>query len=319
MRDFQSFYRNAVHQHALLVILGSQGSGTNLLARFLQNLYGYAVVRDRSLVFDAAVRVHGNPTPAAIRRELTHVRRSLFPGPIRRRLQFKHYHHQGRFFAGLERELDRVSPRTAEEFAYFFYAYFAHARGCARMAIKSDDIWEHGGAIDRILPQVRFVLLVRDPRDNVLSIIDKPFGPRDVYAAALYVRKRLDEYVTITERHAPDVLCIRYETLLTDPHSFVDQFSRSFGLEPLDDVEAELSKLNVRAGNHGKWRTAMSARDLELCEWVLGPLLDRFGYVRGSSPIEAPSAFERGLRHARDIGGRVPQKLGAMARNLLRQ
>jgi len=47
--DYQTLTRN----EPVYVILGVQGSGTNLLARIMNRVFGFSVVRDRALVFNA--------------------------------------------------------------------------------------------------------------------------------------------------------------------------------------------------------------------------------------------------------------------------
>ena len=69
MNGFVKFYEQSKH-HDMFVILGSQGSGTHLLARFLVNVFDFSVIRDESLVFNAAVKVRRDPRPSTIKRQL---------------------------------------------------------------------------------------------------------------------------------------------------------------------------------------------------------------------------------------------------------
>lgn len=316
MGNFLDFYEQAKSQD-VYVILGRQGSGTNLLARLMTAIFDFSVVQDRSLIFNAAVRVHRSPSRDVVRRELRKVHSALFPGELARRLRTgKAYFRQGKNYAGIEENLDRVDIRTAPEFAYFFYSYHAYHTGKSRLAIKSDDLWENFEFLDDVLPRRKSILLVRDCRDNVLSIMNKNFGPKDIYVGSHYVKKGLNIYAREYDARPGDCMVVKYEQILENPANVVRSLVAEFGLEPENDFEAALKRLRIRRQNSQKWRSLSSA-DLRICESILADELRRYGYpVQNDSKAELSSGEI--LRHRmNDVALRIPQKVKTLLFNVI--
>ena len=69
----------------VFVVLGVQGSGTNLLRSILVQAFGLAMIMDKSLVFNAAAALPEAPSAAAVRRQFALIQRYLQPSPIRRK------------------------------------------------------------------------------------------------------------------------------------------------------------------------------------------------------------------------------------------
>jgi hypothetical protein len=322
MSTFSDFVK-AVRDDELCIILGCQGSGTNLLSQILRSVFGFSVVHDRSLIFNAAVEIHQRLNAKEISRQRARVHQRLFPGPLRRRFQFdtKHFFHQSKNYTGIHDYYGQVEIDSPKAFADFYYCYHAWRQSRRYRAIKSDDLWERIEYVRQIFPQRRYVLLVRDPRDNALSIINKPFGPRNIYTASLYVRKRLAAYTQEVEAFPDKSLVVTYETLLEHPDQFVADFSTAFNIAPADDFETKLQSLAIRSENSQKWRR-LSKQHLALCEDIFHDELERFGYARVTTASRSNrkgighSQFDAILWRTRDMCARVPQRIRAIARNI---
>lgn len=183
------------------------------------------------------------------------------------------------------------------------------------MLVKSDDLWQNVDSVKALFPQRKCVLLVRDPRDNALSISHKDFGPRDVYMAARFTNRQMDVYRREAERRPEDGITVQYETLLDDPMSFARAFAAKFGFAVPSDAAERLDRLRIRSDNSQKWRR-LSTRDLAACEWVLERHLRDFGYPLSGRPLAQPSLIERIMHRLVDDVRRVPQKLGREVRSL---
>jgi hypothetical protein len=205
---------------------------------------------------------------------------------------------------------------TGPELAQFIYAYSGYSRGSLRLAIKSDDLWETIADIDAVLPNRRIILLTRDFRDNLLSITNKDFGPKDPLVAAAYVKERFRRYDAEYQR-TPDAqrFHVTFEELLDAPEAFVSRFWTHFGLgtpgEPPPAIETE----KIRRNNKRKW-SVLPARQLEAVEAVLRDELVRYGYTLDTAASPEPSAAEWLTARARDTVKRVPQKLQKVASRL---
>lgn len=298
------------------VILGVQGSGTNLLRSILAAAFNFSVVQDQSLVYNAALGVGPNPSPQTVRRQFDVIRSRLFPSALTRKTQRRIKSNSS--FEGIEDHFDPAVITCGADLARFVYAYSASMRGTTLMAIKSDDLWETIDHIDSVLPERRIVLLTRDFRDNLLSITKKGFGPVEPLVAAGYVKERFAHYDAEYRRTPPEHrFHVRYEDLLEAPDAFVARFRDHFGLAKPGDALPSVDTGRIRRNNVRKW-AAMSARELAHCEAILHDELRDYGYVRECDPVDAPGTLTWLRARGRDAVWRVPQKLRSLATRLWR-
>ncbi|MDH3599160.1 MAG: sulfotransferase [Candidatus Tectomicrobia bacterium] len=304
MDGFLEFYEQS-KQKDLFIILGSQGAGTNLLARFLVNVFDFSVIRDKALIFKAAIKVHRDHSAANIQRQLRRVYAETFPNAVTK-VVYKQHH--GKPFVGVDKYFEQANITTAKEFAYFFYAYSAYVAGKRHFAIKSDDIWEAIDALDTIFDCRKILLLTRDFRDNVLSVMHKNFGPRNVYSGSRYVKKRHNLYYNAYLRNPNHSLSVNYESLLTEPRQFIHAFADTFDMPPSMPVEAAIQKLNLRSSNFKKWEREMSPEELLICESIMHDELKRFDYALKNGTFIRFSPSQALGHRMHDCVLRVPQK-----------
>jgi hypothetical protein len=305
--DFKTFLEE-MRSEPVYVILGVQGSGTNLLGRLLTRIFSFSLMRDRSLVFNAAGRLGDAPSREAVEREIRTLSNNIFPSDWRRKTS-RYAIRDNQPFAGLEQQLRPDSIRSGADLARMVYAYRAFSLGTRRMAIKSDDLWQTIGAIDQVLPRRRIVLITRDFRDNLVSISGKMFGPRDPLVAAQYVKQRLAPYAAEYRNAGGLALHVRFNDLLSDPRRFVDDFSRHFELAPTADPDGVIEAFHFRAGKVGKWKASLSAQQALWCEGLLYEELREFGYAPESTQAVLPDRTALAAAYVRDKFQRIPQKI----------
>ena len=319
-RDFPTFLRDTAEEpeeaDLLTWILGVQGSGTNLLRRLLTKTFAFSVLKDRSMVFREAARLGSNPDVHAIERSIRIVRSRLFPSTLTRKTR-RDYIKNNRPLQGIGPYLVPAQVRDGASLARSIYAYQACTLGTTRMAIKSDDLFDEISAIDEVIPNRRIILLTRDFRDNALSVGRKGWGPIDPLCAARWVKTRFayyhDEY-----RRSPDSLHVRFETLVEEPRAFFEHFAEHFGLAPTVDPEDVLSTFPLKRNKTRRWERALSPHQLRLCEGILGPELETFGYELTTSDPRPPSPLEWAQARVTDTIRRIPQKLHTMGQRLRR-
>lgn len=293
------------------VILGVQGSGTNLLCRILQDVFDISVTRDRSLICAAGVRVAGREDPGSISREMQRVWRSVFPNPLRRRFLARAYYHQAENYLGVEEAIGRIEIGSAADFTNFWYSYHAFRNGARRKGVKSDDIWRYVEQFDTVIPERRYIRLLRDPRDNALSIASKDWGPCNVLCAAQFVKHQARIYDKETTSHPEVSLVARYEDLLSSPELFIHRFAEQFDVALCDDWKDRLVKIGIRPGNRKKWER-LSPDTLRFLEQRLQNLLEAHGYGVAASPGSQPGVWRKMSWLFDDTLRRVPQKAGKM-------
>lgn len=317
--SFHDFEQTLAHfrTKTQYIILGCQGSGTNLVSRLLTRLFAFSVVHDRSLIYNTALALGPKPTPRQVQHKLWYVHRHLFPGPIAKRLQLKHYYHQGPRYANIEHFFDVCKLTSAADFANFFYSYHAWLMDARNKAIKSDDIWQTIDKLDCVFPNPKVFLVVRDPRDIALSICNKTFGPCNPYVAARYVRQRVDIYRNEAQKRPDDTLIVRYETLLAEPERVVQEIQSRFGLEPVNNWSHKLQQLRIRSNNVDKWRR-LSTPMLAACEAVLADSLQEFDYAMCGRTRQDGTAARVALWRIEDVRRRLSQKCLAVGMNIIR-
>lgn len=297
----------------MYVILGVQGSGTNMLARLLTRLFGFSVVQDQSLVVRAASMLPPSPSASDIARQFDAIASFMFPTVWTRKLRRRMFPRNERF-DGIREHFAASTIRSPADLVSFVYAYRAFVRGERRLAVKSDDIWAYASALDRVLPNRRVILLTRDFRDNAVSITGKPFGPVEPLLAARFVKRRFACYQAEYNRAAGPAVHVRYEDVIRTPAEVFDRIAQRFSLLSAGALDEQLATFAFRANRVGRW-AELSPRDLELCETVLHDELVQYGYDPATSARLKPRPGELTLIAARDAVGRIPQKLrGVVAR-----
>lgn len=310
---FAAFF-NTAKQEPVYVILGVQGSGTNLLRSILVSAFNFSVVQDGSVIYNAAARLEAAPSSDSVRRQYEVIRSRLFPSALTRKS--RRLIKGNASFTGIDEHFDPTEIRTGADLARFVYAYGAFSLGTKLMAIKSDDLWERIDQIDSVLPNRRIILLTRDFRDNLVSISKKDFGPIEPLVAARYVKERFAYYDAEFRRSAPDNRYhVRYEDLLESPSAFVAAFREHFTLETVPDAGASLDALRIRRHNVKKW-AGLDRLELARCEAMLKDELLAYGYPIECEPVEPPGYPAWLLARGRDTIRRIPQKLGGVARRL---
>jgi hypothetical protein len=312
--SFSEFFMR-MKKEPIYVILGVQGSGTNLLRSLLVRAFNFSFVQDQSLVYNAALSLGQAPPAAAVRQQFDGLYERLFPSALTRKTSRRIKSNSS--YEGIDQHFDPELVRSGADLAHFVYAYGAYTRGTTLMAIKSDDLWETIAGIDTVLPNRRIILLTRDFRDNLLSITQKDFGPIDPLVAARYVKQRFAHYDAEYRRtNSAERLHVRYEELLDAPDAFVARFRQQF-LSGTAQPPPPVDQGRIRRNNKRKW-ASLSRRQLALCEAILRDELNEYGYGTECEPVPPPGTAAWLLAGGRDAVKRVPQKLGGVAKRLRR-
>jgi hypothetical protein len=312
-RSFAAFANDIAHE-PVLVVLGVQGSGTNLLCRVLERAFHYSLIEDGSVIFNTASALGGAPTCEQVERSFALIRSRIAPSLLVRKT--RRLIKSNTDFTALADHFDPSTIRTGADLARFVYAYGAYRLGTRRMAIKSDDIWEDIEHIDRIVPIRRVLLLTRDFRDNVLSVSKKDFGPIEPLNAAWYVKKQFACYQAEYRRTPPaQRFLVRYEDLLESPLSTAQALSRHFGMPLLAGGARAVETLHIRKSNTRKWM-AIAPRTLAHVEAVLREELTTYGYPPAAAEGAPPGVAVWARATVCDTVRRTGQKARRLIKRL---
>jgi len=203
-----------------------------------------------------------------------------------------------------------LEPLTAAEAIRAFYRLYARKQGKPRWGDKTPGYIRKTVPIQRVLPEARFIHMIRDGRDVALSVLPLGFGPSTVTEAAeLWVRR-----VSMGRRQAPAAnhyTEVSYEELITDTEASLRRVCEFIELdydpamlayherasERLAEKARDLPKeggrmqpAEARIASHalaseapradrvGRWRREMDPADVAAYERIAGDLLAELGY-----------------------------------------
>jgi hypothetical protein len=206
------------------------------------------------------------------------------------------------------RAIDPINPGDA---ARAFFQLYAEREGKTRWGDKTPGYVREMHRIESVLPEARFVHLVRDGRDVALSVLGMNWGPSTVPEAAFRWKKR----ILRAREQAPRIghyVEIRYEDLVRDTEVTLRRICEFVDLpydeemlryherasERLQEKARDLDRgpdkapqtAEARLESHAlatqppdperieRWRTEMSVEDRAVYEELAGDLLADLGY-----------------------------------------
>jgi hypothetical protein len=150
-------------------------------------------------------------------------------------------------------------------------------------------------------PDLKFVIVLRDPRAVVASWRTAPFGMEDVAALAATWALDVREAATLRRELGPDrVLVLRYEDVLADAvlaqRRLADFLSIGEPEEPVvrearplfydHEVEWKARALGpVDLTRQHVWRTRLAPSEVKRIEWLLRGPMRRAGYQPSTRPL----------------------------------
>jgi Sulfotransferase family len=193
-------------------------------------------------------------------------------------------------------------PRTLAEAADLLFSAYASVNGKARWGDKTPPYVTCMDALATILPDARFVHLIRDGRDVALSFSSVDFGPpKDAVSQAYHWLQQVSAGRRSGARLGPgQYLEMRYEDLVDDPErqlravcAFVDLSFEGEMLRFQDTVtqalppERRIHHVHAHqpiAKGIRNWRTSMPRTDVGAFEAVAGEFLTALGYEIAGEP-----------------------------------
>ena len=201
-------------------------------------------------------------------------------------------------------------PGSAGDVLRAVYRAYAALQGKPRWGDKTPPYVRFMPMLAELLPEARFVHIIRDGRDVAMSLRGKWFGPDAVDDLAWWWRRHIERARRVAGG-LPGYLEVRYEALVRDPEvelrrvgafvelawspAMLDYHRRARGrLEEIHhdivDHRGELITAERRLGIHlsttrppdpsriGAWRAEMPASDQRRFVAIAGHMLEELGY-----------------------------------------
>ena len=188
-----------------------------------------------------------------------------------------------------------------------YYAYSVHSKKETRLIGDKNPIYSiYAGRLRRIFPEAKFICIIRDYRDNFISIRKLAEKKIAVEAPALTLQVgRWRYFVSLfldCKRRFPDKYYIlRYEDLVTDPQntfrSLCDFLGIAYDPSVFDFYKMKDEVLKVytnspwakfhenllnpiNTGRMNTWQNDLTEQQVRLADQIAGKYADRLGYKR---------------------------------------
>lgn len=204
---------------------------------------------------------------------------------------------------------------------------WTQAQGKQRWGEKTPAHLFYWREILRAFPKMQVLHIIRDGRDVALSWKKARFGPKHMYPLAQKWQQHLETAAALkAELNENSFLDVRYEELLREPEGIARKIcaflNEDFSAQMLSFYKTEIAyptdrnnQLNLSqpplVSNIGKWRSAMTSRQLHIFEAVAGHTLEQYGYSRQLSQPRLSTIEKMQFRFLEH----PPQKILAMLKN----
>ena len=182
-------------------------------------------------------------------------------------------------------DLDHAPPAVAlRQFLDRLFQRHADLDRKPRWINKTPAYVQHLDLLRELYPDLRFVHCLRDGRAATASAMTRPWGPRSWAQGADWWRQNVAAGLRFAARHPDQVITLRYEHLLAEPHAQLARVLAALGEDPatapavLHAYQRDGFRFDpVRAG---AWRHRTDPDDVVGFEARAGDLLDHLGYPR---------------------------------------
>lgn len=129
-----------------------------------------------------------------------------------------------------------------------------------------------------LFPDSKYIYIVRDGRDVALSLLAKPWGPKNLYSCAEYWKACNEEHpVYEILKKNNQLISLKYEDLLTNTEKALSEICDFLKYEPSEEERRSLIE-SCKRGNFNKWKTKLALGQKYIFESVAFDTLTRWGY-----------------------------------------
>lgn len=257
-----------MHTDVPIFILGCPRSGTTLLARLISDLLNYSIVESHFVTkYFHLLKKYGDLN------QKNNFKR-LFNDILRERPV-----QEWEITVDIEKAYKEIKSRTLEDITDYISTVRANKFGKQFWGDKTPHYLIDLDVLIRLFPTAKFIRIIRDGRDVSLSLMQKKWGPNNVYACAkswvIYNTKHDTLFNQLKEEDK--LIDILYEKLLVSPKSIMSKLMTFLNVSVSMEKIAELSKL-INSQNYNKWKHRLSQKDIQIFESIAGECLQKYGY-----------------------------------------
>lgn len=189
----------------------------------------------------------------------------------------------------------RQPPHSLLSLQKALYTECTRREGNSGWVSKYPALWKCLDGIEEFYEEPRFIYLVRDPRDVVLSFKTSNVGRYHPYFNTERWREEQERGIEFLERHEDRIHLIRYQDLLKDPEGEVKSLCETIGFsyepEMLFYYETESAKVAsekaeafsnlsspIKSDNYDKFYDRLPYREIKITEKVAMEEMEYFGF-----------------------------------------
>jgi hypothetical protein len=137
----------------------------------------------------------------------------------------------------------------------------------------------------KLFPDAKFIYLYRDGRDVALSLLEKKWGPNNIYSCAKLWSNQNQlpaDIISKIEDNNQFIAC-KYESLLAQPQLEV---MKVYNFLNCTITEADLNEICsiTKTSNSNKWKVRLSQKQIEIFDSIANNELKNLGYETSTSP-----------------------------------
>ena len=241
-------------------IIGMPRSGTKLLRELLNNHPSVFIPDAETLFIPHLLEKYGQRklTPREIKEVLDEIEKSLF-------FYFFSQHRNLNF------QLFDPEEVTIVELLNNFFVFFTNqiSPDATLLGDKSPNYIEKMELLLEFFPDVKFIHIVRDPRDFALS--SRNAWNKNIFRAAFRWSQALNKIQKLSNKQKLSLVEVKYEDLLLQPEKTLKEIC-SFLKVPYDDslitLEKPVEKIgdargkSISANNYGKYKKGLSQKEI---------------------------------------------------------
>ena len=212
---------------------------------------------------------------------------------------------------GIEVALDMIEECTSiSDVIARLHEIYSQAREKPRWGQKTPRLVRHHELIRLHFPASKFIHMVRDPRAVVSSLVRSDVHRSTVWHASKRWVRDVKVGLAMESRFTDSVLRVRYEDLVLEPVSELQNILEFLGAEPFimrpsssaagteysefySNIHANLSS-SITSDYADQWKRHLSQSDVDQVESIVGTLPQQLGYSAGSQII--PNSPEPSVR-----------------------
>lgn len=213
----------------ILFIFGTARSGTTYLNGLIDRWFGYGMGPEGHFVaqFARKLRRYGD---LSVEGNLRHLAQDVSNCGMLEIVRSK-WGETARFNVTAEWIMREVSEPSYAAVVYAVFRCVAQGQHKEHVGNKDPGYWECLPLLHGLFPtQARYLSIVRDGRDVVLSTMRMPWGQKSAYICSHTWARSLEATDVFARSIDPDrFLQIRYEDLLDHPYDTIDRLGRFLG------------------------------------------------------------------------------------------